>query len=52
MKDNSFMMTKERSRRNPARTITDVEYADDIVIMANTPTQAENLQHFLERCKA
>ena len=30
MKDNGFKLTKERSRRYPAHTITDVDYADDI----------------------
>ena len=29
MKDNGFKLTKERSRRYPAHTITDADYADD-----------------------
>ena len=29
--------------------ITDADYADDIVILANTPAQAETLLHCLER---
>ena len=33
--------TKKRSRRYPATTITDADYADDIAILANTPDQAE-----------
>ena len=49
MKDNSFMLTKERSRRYPAHTITDANYADDIALLANTPAQAETLLHSLER---
>ena len=40
MKDNDFKLTKERSRRYPAHTITDADYADDIALLANTPTQA------------
>ena len=32
-------MAKERSRRNPAHTITDTDDADDIALLANTPTQ-------------
>ena len=48
IKENSFKLTKERSRRNPAKTITDANYADDIVLLANTPTQAETLLHSLE----
>ena len=39
---------KERSRRYPAQTITNKDYADDIVILANTPAQAESLLHSLE----
>ena len=38
-----------RSRRYPAKTITDADYADDIAILANTPNQAETLLHSLER---
>ena len=37
MKDNSFNLTNERSRRYPAQTITDVDYADDLALLANTP---------------
>ena len=48
MKDNGFKLAKERSRRYYAQTITDVDYADDIVLLANTPTQAETLLHSLE----
>ena len=33
----------------PAKTITDVDYADDIAILANTSNQAEILLHNLER---
>ena len=29
MKDNGVKLTKERSRRYPTQTITDVDYADD-----------------------
>ena len=45
MKENSFKLVKERSRRYSTQTITDVDYADDI---ANSPTQAESLLHSLE----
>ena len=37
------------SRRYPAKTITDADYADDIAILANTPNQAETLLHSLEQ---
>ena len=45
---NGFELTKKRSRRYPAKTITDADYADDIAILANTPDQAETLLHGLE----
>ena len=49
MKENGFKLAKERSRRYPAQTITDPDYADDITLLANTPAQAESLRHSLER---
>ena len=49
IKENGFELTKKRSRRYPATTITDV---DDIAILANTPDQAETLLHSLERAAA
>ena len=48
MKDNSFKLPKERSRRYPAQTIIDMDYTDDIEFLANTPTQAETLLYDLE----
>ena len=39
---------KKRSRRHPAKTITDADNAYDIAILANTPNQAETLLHSLE----
>ena len=38
MKDNGFKLSKERSRRYPAQTITDADYTNDIALLANTPT--------------
>ena len=49
MKDNGFKLTKEKSSRYPAQTIMDTDYADDIVILANTPAQAETLLHSLSK---
>ena len=48
IRDNGFELTKKRSRRYPAKTITDADYADYIAILANTPNQAETLLHSLE----
>ena len=52
IRENGFELTKKRSRRYPAKTITDADYADDIAILANTPNQTETLQHSLERAAA
>ena len=52
IKENGFELTKKRSRRYPAKTITDANYADDIAILANTPVQAKTLLHTLERATA
>ena len=49
VRENGFELTKKRSRRYPAKTITDADYADDIAILVNTPTKAETLLYSLER---
>ena len=47
MKDNSFKLAKERGRRYPTQTITDVDYANDSAAGKHThPSQ--NLLHSLE----
>ena len=52
IRENSFELTKKRSRRYPAKTITDADYADDTALLVNTPNQAETLLHSLERATA
>ena len=52
IKENGFELTKKRSRRYPAKNITDADYADDIAILANTPKQDETLLHSLKRAAA
>ena len=52
IRENGFELPKKRSRRYPAKTITDADYADDIAILANTPNQAETLLHSLKRAAA
>ena len=52
IKENGFKLTKERSRRYPAKTITAADYADDIPLFANVPAQAKTLLHSLERAAA
>ena len=49
IKRNGFTLTKERSRRHPAKIIID---ADDIALLGNAPAQAETLLHSLERAAA
>ena len=48
MKENGFKLAKERSRRYPTQTITDADYVDDTVLLANIPAQEETLLHSLE----
>ena len=48
IKENGFKLTKESSRRYPAKTITDADYADDIALLANAPAQSKTLLHSLE----
>ena len=43
IRENGFTLKKKRSRRYPAKTITDANYADDIVLLANTPNQAKTV---------
>ena len=52
IRENGFELTKKRSKRYPAKTITDADYADDLALLANTPNTAETLLHSLERAAA
>ena len=52
IRENGFELTKKRSKRYPAKTITDADYADDLALLANMPNQAETLLHSLERAAA
>ena len=52
IRENGFELTKKRSRRYPAKTITDTDYTNDIAIQANTPNEVETLWHSLERAAA
>ena len=49
IKENGFELTIKRSRRYPAKTITDADYVDDIALLANAPALDETLLHSLER---
>ena len=50
--DSGLKLAKERSRRYPAQSITDVDYTDDIAVLAITPAQVKSLLHSLERAAA
>ena len=39
IKENSFKLTKKRSKRYSEQTITDADYADDIALLVNAPTK-------------
>ena len=52
IRENGLELKKKKSRRYPAKTITDADYADDIPILANTSNQAETLLHSLEQAAA
>ena len=49
IKENGFILKKARSKQYPAKTITDTDYANDLALLANTPTQVESLPHSLEQ---
>ena len=48
LKETGFKLTKEKSRRYPAKTLIDADYADDKAIVENAPAQGETLLHSLE----
>ena len=43
-----FTLIKARSSRHPAKTITDVDYADDLALLSDTMEEATKLLHFVE----
>ena len=46
--ENGFTLKKAKSRWYSAKTVIDEDYADDLVLLANTPAQAESLLHNLD----
>ena len=44
MQENSFALKKQE-----AETIADADYANDLALLADTPTQAESLLHSVEQ---
>ena len=49
MKENDFTLAKAKSRRYSVQSIADVDDADGIALLANTPAPVESLLHGLER---
>ena len=49
IKENGFTLKKKRTRQFPTQNMTDVDYADDLLLFRNTPAQAESLLHSLEQ---
>ena len=49
IKENSLKLAKERSRRYPTQSITDMDFTDDIALLANSPAKAKSLLHSLEQ---
>ena len=50
IKENGFKLKKKAlSRQHSAKTITDANFAEDLVLLANTPAQAEFFVHILEQ---
>jgi exonuclease III len=43
-----FTLQKARSSRYPAKTITDVDYADDLALLSDTISDANRLLHLIE----
>ena len=48
-RENGFRLKKTKSRLYPAETKIDIDYAEDIKLLVNTPAQAEYLQQGLEQ---
>ena len=47
-----FTLEKARSRRYPAKKITDADYADDLALFSDTINHEEKLLHALEYASA
>ena len=44
-----FTLDRARSRRHPAKVITDVDYADDLALISDTIDEATKLLHLVEK---
>ena len=48
IKENGFTLKKKKEADDFPQKLTDTDYADDLAILTNKPTQAESLLHSLE----
>ena len=48
MKENGLTLKKDK-KQSPEETIMDADYTDDLVLLANTPSQIKYLLHSLEQ---
>ena len=51
LKENGFTFKKARNKRYPAETMTNAHYTDDLVLLANTPTEAESLLRSIKQAE-
>ena len=49
IKENGFTLKKTRSKWYLAETMTDADYIDDLILLANTLAQTKSLQHSLKQ---
>ena len=45
LRKNGFILKEVKNRRYPVEIITDIDYADDLVLLVSTSVQAESRQH-------
>ena len=49
IKENGFTLKRARNRQYLTEIVTDLDYADDLGLLANTPLHVKTLQHSLEQ---
>ena len=49
IKENGFILKKAKSKQYQTETISDIDYRDDLALLANTPAQAKSQLHSLEQ---
>lgn len=49
LQEHGLTLNRQKSKRHPAKIITDADYADDLALFADTTAKAELLLHSLEK---